>query len=47
MAIFVAIGLTLGAFAGSHLAHMIPDENLKKGFGILLIVIGIKMVFLK
>ena len=47
MAIFVAIGFMVGAFLGAHFVQNIPDAGLKKMFGIFLIIIGIKMAFLK
>lgn len=47
MAIIVAIGLFVGAFVGAHYAQAVPDNALKRVFGIYLIVVGVKMVFLK
>jgi len=47
MAIFAAVGLTVGAFLGAQIAQQIPDANLKKLFGVFLIIIGLKMVFIK
>ena len=47
MAILVALGLTLGAFVGAHFAQDVPAANLKKVFGIFLIIAGIKMAFFK
>lgn len=44
----IAIGLAVGAILGSALigaplANWLPAESLKKGFGVLLIVFGLKM----
>ena len=44
----IAAGLTIGAMAGSFLigaplADKLPAETLKKGFGILLVISGLKM----
>ena len=47
VAAFGVIGFVFGAFFGAYLIHSIPDENLKRAFGILLIAVGIKMVLLK
>jgi uncharacterized membrane protein YfcA len=44
MAIGVAVGFVLGALLGAHLIQTIPDENLKKAFGVLLIMMGLRMV---
>lgn len=47
LAIYAAIGLLLGAMIGAHFAQGIPDANLKKAFGIFLMLVGLKMAFLK
>ena len=47
MAVIVAVGLFIGALAGAHYAQAIPAAALKRMFGIYLIIIGIKMAFLK
>ncbi len=47
MALFVAAGFVVGAFLGAHLVQNIPEANLKRAFGIFLIIIGIKMAFIK
>jgi len=47
MAVIVAVGLFVGALVGANYAQMIPDVALKRMFGIYLIVVGVKMVFLK
>ena len=47
MACFVAIGLTVGALIGAHYAQVTPASVLKRVFGLLLIVIGIKMAFFR
>ena len=44
MAIFICIGFLLGAYLGAHLVHTIPDTNLKKAFGVLLVIVGSKMI---
>ncbi|HOW35424.1 MAG TPA: sulfite exporter TauE/SafE family protein [Candidatus Omnitrophota bacterium] len=47
VAAFAVIGFVFGAFLGAYLIHSVPDENLKRAFGILLIIVGIKMAFFK
>ena len=47
MAIFIAIGFIVGAYLGAQYVQNIPSSVLKKAFGIFMIIIGIKMVFLK
>lgn len=45
IAIFIAIGFTVGAFFGAHFVQGVSDAILKKAFGILLLVLGVKMIF--
>lgn len=47
MAVFIAIGFVVGALLGAHMVQGIPSLQLKRIFGIFLILIGIKMAFLK
>ncbi len=47
MAAFIALGFIFGAFLGAHVVQNIPEVGLKRGFGALLIIIGIKMAFIK
>ncbi len=47
MAAFIAGGFIVGALLGAHFAQGIPDVHLKRAFGVLLIIVGIKMAFLK
>ena len=47
MALYTAMGFIFGAFIGARFVQGIPDANLKRAFGIFLILIGIKMAFLK
>ena len=47
IALFVAIGFALGAFLSGHFVQNVPSSVLKKVFGCFLIIIGIKMAFLK
>jgi len=43
MALFVAAGFVLGAFLGAHIVQNIPDAQLKKAFGVFLMLVGLKM----
>lgn len=47
MAIFVATGFIIGAFLGAHFVQNIPEVQLKRAFGIFLVIIGIKMALMK
>lgn len=47
MAAYLAIGLMVGALIGAQYVQGLPEAQLKKVFGIVLILIGIKMAFLK
>lgn len=47
IAVFMAIGFILGAFLGANFVHTVSDANLKKAFGVFLMVVGLKMAFLK
>jgi len=40
----VAIGFFIGGYLGAIIAHKIPDDLLKKLFGIYLLIISIKMI---
>ena len=47
IAVFVAAGFIVGALLGAHWIQGIPDATLKRAFGVFLILMGIKMAFLK
>ena len=47
IAAFMAIGFIAGGLLGAHLVHGISDENLKRAFGVFLVIVGIKMALLK
>jgi len=46
MAVYVAIGLAIGALLGANVAQHIPAPTLRKIFAVFLVLVGIKM-FLK
>lgn len=45
MVFILAIGFVLGSFLGSKISLSLPQETVKKGFAILMILIAIKMLF--
>ncbi len=47
MAVFIAAGFLVGALLGAHFAQGVADVHLKRAFGVLLILIGIKMALFK
>ena len=47
MASLIAVGFFLGGFIGARLAVMFSSSTLEKVFGVTLILIGLKMVFVK
>ncbi len=46
MAMFIALGFIFGALLGAHFIQGVPDAHLKKAFGVFLLLIGFKMVFI-
>jgi len=42
-AILVAVGILIGAFFGARLAVGLPNELLQRMFGVLLIVVGVRL----
>jgi len=47
VALFVALGFVFGAYFGADVIQSVPGPELKKAFGIFLIVLGLRMVFFK
>lgn len=45
MVFILAIGFVLGSFLGSKISLSLPQETVKKGFAVLMILIAIKMLF--
>ncbi len=43
-AAFIAVGIFLGGYAGATLSHAISEANLKRVFGVFLLVIAAKMI---
>lgn len=44
-AAILAVGLLLGAYLGARLGISLPVEVVQRGFGVLLVVLGIRFVF--
>ena len=44
---FICIGFFIGGLLGANLAIAIPDQILKKVFGVLLLAVSIRMIFFK
>ena len=47
MAVFIAMGFVFGALLGANMVQNIPETILRRVFGILIIVVGLKMVLMK
>lgn len=47
MAVFVALGFIVGGLIGAHFVQFIPDTMLKKIFGIVLLLVSVRLIFFK
>ena len=47
LAIMLAVGFAVGAYFGGAWAQSLPESTLRKGFGVLLAVLAVKMFFQK
>ena len=47
VAALVCLGFIFGGLVGAKIAIGIPDETLKKVFGVILLVVSLKMIFWK
>lgn len=47
IAIFMCIGFFIGGYCGASIAHLMPDLLLKRIFGCVLLLISLRMIFLK
>jgi uncharacterized membrane protein YfcA len=45
VAAVLAVGLLLGAYVGARLGISLPVEVVQRGFGVLLVIIGIRFAF--
>jgi uncharacterized membrane protein YfcA len=46
-AVFIAVGFFLGGYFGARIVEYIPDIVLKRVFGLFLLVIALRMIFVK
>jgi len=44
VAMFLAIGFVFGGYIGALIANQIPSETLKKIFGVIMLIVAIKMI---
>lgn len=44
-AAFICVGFFIGGLLGAQGAVLIPNEILKKGFGIFMLIVSLKMIF--
>ena len=47
IALFIALGFVFGAYFGADMIQGVPGQDLKRAFGVFLVLLGAKMVFLK
>ena len=47
MALMIGLGFILGALIGANFIQGLPESTVKRGFGIFLILMGIKMALLR
>ncbi|MFC1804316.1 sulfite exporter TauE/SafE family protein [Candidatus Omnitrophota bacterium] len=47
IAAFVCLGFFIGGLIGAHFVQGIPDPLLKRAFGVLLLVIALRMIIIK
>ncbi len=45
--LFVAGGFAIGALCGAHVIQDVSGPHLKKAFGIFMVLVGLKMIFIK
>lgn len=44
---YMIVGFVVGSFLGAHLVQHLPAPILKKVFGVVVILVGVKLVFFK
>ncbi|MFA5261232.1 MAG: sulfite exporter TauE/SafE family protein [Candidatus Omnitrophota bacterium] len=47
MALIIALAFSVGAYAGAHLVQGVGDVALRRAFGILLMIMGLRMLLVK
>ncbi|MBN1526600.1 MAG: sulfite exporter TauE/SafE family protein [Candidatus Omnitrophica bacterium] len=45
MAAFICFGFFVGGLIGAHYIQNVPDPLLKKAFGVLLLIVSLRMIF--
>ena len=46
-AVLIGVGFVLGGYLGAKLTEHVPDVALERAFGVMLMIIGIKMIAVK
>lgn len=46
LAMLLAVGILLGAFIGARLAIGLPDELIQRAFGVLLVLVGLRLALI-
>lgn len=44
LAIFIALGFLIGAYAGASFAHLVPGLMLRKLFGVFILLVALRMI---
>ncbi|MDD5618284.1 MAG: sulfite exporter TauE/SafE family protein [Candidatus Omnitrophica bacterium] len=47
MALFICLGFFVGGLIGAHFVQAVPDPILKKLFGVFLLFVAVRMIFIK
>jgi uncharacterized protein len=45
MAVFIAAGFIAGGLIGAHIVQHVPDNILRKTFGVIMLLASVKMIF--
>jgi uncharacterized membrane protein YfcA len=46
LALLLAVGILIGAFIGARLAIGLPNELIQRAFGVLLVVVGVRLALI-
>ena len=47
MALWICLGFFIGGYVGATIAHLVDDNVLKKAFGVFLLIVSLKMIFIR
>ena len=47
MAVFIACGFVAGGLLGAHLVQRVPDLVLRRIFGVVMLIVSLRMIFFK